>query len=131
MSRKEALQQLRSILVHRRDALRSALKGDLSALRELAMATGDLADVALDSAHEEVTSQMAEVEARELGKIDEAIERSKLGSFGDCEGCAKPIPLARLHALPYATLCIKCQISLEESGFKDWSELSGEAYDSV
>ncbi len=131
MSRKEALVQLSSVLVNRREAIRAALKGDLSALRELTLATGDLADVALDSAHEAVTSQMAEVESRELSKIDDAIERIKDGSYGICEGCNKPIPLARLQALPYATLCIKCQISLEESGLDDWSELSGDAYDSV
>ncbi len=87
--------------------------------------------MALDSAHEEVTSQMAEVESRELAKIDDAISRMSAGDYGGCEGCGKPIPLARLKALPYATLCIKCQVKLEESGFKDWSELSAHAYDSV
>ncbi len=131
MSRKDALLKLKTVLVHRRNAIRAALQGDLTALHQLTLATGDLADVALDSAHEEVTSQMAEVESRELAKIDDAISRISDGNYGGCEGCGKPIPLARLQALPYATLCIKCQVKLEESGFNDWSELSAHAYDSV
>jgi DnaK suppressor protein len=131
MSRKDALLKLKHVLVTRRNAIRAALQGDLTALHQLALASGDLADAALDSAHEEVTSQMAEVESRELAKIDDAIARITDGSYGGCEGCGKPIPLARLQALPYATLCIKCQVKLEESGYKDWSELSDSAYDSV
>lgn len=131
MSRKDALLKLKQVLVSRRSAIRAALQGDLTALHELTLAQGELADVALDSAHEEVTSQMAEVESRELMKIDEAIARIGDGNYGACEGCSKPIPLARLQALPYAPLCIRCQVKLEESGFRDWSELSDEAYDSV
>ncbi len=131
MNRKVAIEELRVLLVQRREALRAALKGDLTALRELNLASGDLADFALDSGCEEVTSQMAEVESRELMHIDDAISRFNHGGYGDCEGCNKPIPLARLEALPYATLCIKCQIKLEKSGFKDWSELVGDAYDAI
>ncbi len=131
MSRKDALLKLKSVLVNRRNALRAALAGDLTALKELTLASGDLADLALDSAHEQVTSQMAEVESRELVQIDEAIARINHGVYGACDGCDKAIPLARLEALPYATLCIKCQIKLEKSGRRDWSELSDEAYDSV
>ncbi len=131
MNRDDAMKELGLLLIRRRDALRSALKGDLSALRELNLASGDLADFALDAGCEEVTSQMAEVESRELLLIDDAISRYHSGEYGECEGCEKPIPLARLEALPYATLCIKCQIKLEKSGYKDWSELSDAAYDAI
>lgn len=131
MSRKDAVQKLKQVLLNRRAALRAALAGDLSALTELSLATGELADVALDSAHEEVASQMAEVESRELGQIEEALNRMTEGTYGDCEECEKPIPLARLEALPYATHCIKCQVQIEKSGGRDWSKSSGGAYDSV
>lgn len=131
MSRDDALKGMKAILVHRRDALRSALRGDLSALRELSLASGDIADFALDTAHEEVTSQMVEGESRELVQIEEAITRLHEGAYGMCADCQKPIPLARLEALPYATMCIKCQIKAEQSGSRGWSQLSGEAYDGV
>jgi len=131
MSRKDAVLKLKQVLLNRRAALRDALAGDLSALTELSLASGELADVALDSAHEEVTSQMAEVESRELGLIEEALHRVSEGNYGNCEECEKPIPLARLEALPYATHCIKCQVQVEKSGNRDWSRSSGGAYDSV
>ena len=49
-------------------------------------------------------------------QIDNALERMRDGNYGACEGCTKPIPLARLQALPYATTCIDCQRELESSG---------------
>ena len=131
MNRNDALNELKAVLVSRRDALRAALQGDLTALQKLQLASGDLADFALDAGCDEVTSQLAEVESRELAQIDEAIAKFTAGGYGNCEGCEKPIPLARLEALPYATLCIKCQTILEKSGYRDWSELLDATYDSV
>jgi DnaK suppressor protein len=129
MSRKDAILNLRQILLTRRDALRKALAGDLSLLRELnAQASGDLVDAALDSVQDEISSQLAEVESRELARIEYALERMREGQFGMCEGCGTGIPMARLHALPYATYCIKCQREMERQGAAnaaevDWSRL--------
>ncbi|MFN7812562.1 MAG: TraR/DksA family transcriptional regulator [Planctomycetia bacterium] len=117
MARKDALLNLRAILVRRRDALRSALAGDLTLLRELrSESPGDLVDAAYDSAQDEISSQLAEVESRELANIENALDRMKAGSYGLCEVCSGKIPLARLDALPYATMCIECQRELERSG---------------
>lgn len=117
MARKDALLNLRTILVRRRDALRSALAGDLSLLRELrSESPGDLVDAALDSSHDEISSQLAEVESRELASIENALERMRAGQYGTCEYCGGKIPMARLNALPYATMCIGCQRDAERSG---------------
>jgi DnaK suppressor protein len=43
------------------------------------------------------------------------------GKYGSCEVCNGKIPLARLNALPYATMCIECQRDLERSGFSGMS----------
>jgi DnaK suppressor protein len=117
MARKDALVNLRVILVKRRDALRSALAGDLSLLKELrSESPGDVIDAAYDSAQDEISSQLAEVESRELANIENALERMKIGKYGQCEVCNGRIPMARLNALPYATMCIDCQRELERSG---------------
>ncbi len=129
MNRKEAVLNLRHSLVQRRDALRKALAGDLSLLQELnAQASGDVVDAALDSAQDEISSQLAEVESRELARIEDALERMRNGQYGECEECGCIIPMARLQALPYAALCIDCQREAErESGggayTADWSRL--------
>lgn len=117
MARKDAMMNLRQILVRRRDALRQALAGDLSLLKELRQQnSGDVIDAALDTAQDEISSQLAEVESRELTSIETALERMRQGEYGRCEGCGNVIPLARLQALPYATTCIQCQREAEKNG---------------
>ena len=129
MARKDSLKSMKDILIRRREALRKALDGDLSLLKELSEQTsGDVVDFALDSAQDEINSQLAEVESRELARIDEALDRMAEGNYGICEGCKQNIPMARLQALPYATCCIDCKRKLEESGFSstkdaDWSNI--------
>lgn len=117
MARKDALKKLKDVLVRRRDALRKALAGDLSQLRELRdQGPGDVLDAAVDTAQDELNSQLLEVESRELEQIEEALDRLKTGTFGLCEVCEKPIPLKRLQALPYATECISCKRKSETGG---------------
>jgi DnaK suppressor protein len=129
MNRKDAILNLRQVLIKRRDALRKALAGDLSLLKELkAQTSGDVIDAALDSVQDEISSQLAEVESRELTRIETALERIRTGQYGICEVCGCNIPMARLSALPYATNCIKCQREAEQEGSghghdADWSRL--------
>jgi DnaK suppressor protein len=122
MPRKDAIMNMREVLILRRDALRKALAGDLSTLREQ-QSSGDVIDQALDSAHNELNSQLAEVESRELAYIENALERMRTGHYGSCEGCGNKIPFARLSALPYATLCIECQREAERDGTAPGMEL--------
>jgi DnaK suppressor protein len=129
MTRKDAILSMHQVLLRRRDALRKALAGDLSLLKELrAQTSGDLIDAALDSVQDEISSQLAEVESRELARIEVALERMRQGEYGICETCGTNIPMARLNALPYATLCIKCQRESEREGGAgrgdvDWGRL--------
>jgi DnaK suppressor protein len=117
MTRNEAISSLRKVLLKRRDALRSALAGDLSLLHELRGETrGDVIDYALEAVQDEISTQLAEVESRELANIEVALETMREGSYGDCAHCGETIPLARLQALPYATLCIRCQRESEKVG---------------
>lgn len=129
MARKDSILKLRDLLVTRRDALRKALAGDLSMLQSLREQIGsDVVDAALDAAQDEISSKLAEVESRELANIEIALERIKDGTYGQCEICGGKIPLARLNALPYATMCIECQRLSETGGGPggaggDWSRV--------
>ena len=129
MARKDSIKKLHALLVHRRDALRKALAGDLSLLKSLPeQVGGDVVDAALDAAQDEISSQLAEVESRELAQIEAALERFRQGTFGQCEVCNGKIPLARLNALPYAMTCIECQRAAETGGASgaanaDWSRV--------
>ena len=90
MGRKDSIDNMRQILLKRRNALRKALAGDLSMLNELKEPTaGDVIDAALDSSNNELSSQLAEVESRELASIENALERMRNGGFGLCDQAIK------------------------------------------
>ena len=85
--------------------------------------TGDSADAAFDAGSEEIASQLAELEARELSQIERALARMKQGTYGLCEVCQTKIPVARLNALPYSTTCVKCQRDMEN--YPGWADRRG------
>ncbi len=43
-----------------------------------------------------------------ISKVDHALARVDSGSYGVCERCGNAIPVDRLDALPYTTLCVDC-----------------------
>ena len=122
MARRDALLRLHKSLLSRRSEIRKKLADELDGLRNLTGAdgTGDSADVAFESGSEEMASQLAELDARELHQIERALLRLKQGSYGLCEGCNSKIPVGRLNALPYTSLCIACQREMEK--YPDWAE---------
>lgn len=118
MARKDALLRLHARLVARRDALRKALNGDQDSFRELAALdiVGDNVDAAVDNANDEISSQLVEIESRELSQIEHALKRIVDGVYGRCEFCGGKIAEARLNALPYTNSCIDCQRENERNG---------------
>ncbi len=133
MARREALLRLHKSLMARRDELLRRLGGELDELRgsEDHSYSGDSADLAFDTGSEEVTSQLAELESRELTQIERALARLKQGTYGLCEICQKKIPVARLNALPFTTTCVPCQREIEMYGdydrgrnFDGWDRVS-------
>jgi DnaK suppressor protein len=125
MARRDALLRLHKSLIDRRDALLRRIGGGLKDLLHRSGASGDSADQAFESSGEEVTSQLAELESRELVRIERSLDRLKQGIYGVCEGCQKKIPMARLNALPFSTTCIECQREMEIHG--DWIGSAGGA----
>jgi len=125
MARRDALLRLHKSLVARRDELRKRLGGELKDLRFKSGQTGDSADLAFDSGSDEVASTLAELESRELAKIESALTKLKQGTYGVCEGCQKKIPVSRLNALPFSMTCIECQREMELYG--SWGGPGGKA----
>src|ERR1700759_3453039 len=119
MARSDALLRLHKSLLARREELTRKLKEDLNDLRnENPSSAGAAADAAFDSGSDEMASQLAELDSRELGQIDRALVRLKQGTYGCCESCQDKIPVGRLNMLPYSTLCIACQREMEK--YPDW-----------
>src|SRR6478609_9438185 len=118
MARQDALLRLHKNLLARRSELRKRLGLELEELAHVkhSSASGDAADAAFDSSGEEIASTLAELESKELAQIERALRRLKAGTYGKCEACSVTIPVARLNALPFSTLCVKCQREMESEG---------------
>jgi len=99
----------------------------ISMLRELAIsrtqreASGDIsaftshpADISTESDEREKIATLITRETAAVKELDAALERIEDASYGKCEACDDDIPAARLQALPFATLCIKCQTEAEK-----------------
>lgn len=120
MARREALLRLHKSLLARRGDLLKKLAGEWADLRGFGSThSGDTADVAFESGSDEMASQLAELDARELVQIERAMAKLKQGTYGICEGCGNKIGVARLNVLPYTTFCIDCQREAERN--PDWS----------
>ncbi len=115
MARRDALLRLHQTLQSRLTDLRKKLSDDLHDLRNAknAATSGDVADAAFESGSDEMASQLAELDSREITQIERAVARLRQGTYGLCENCQEKIPVGRLNALPYTTLCIECQRELE------------------
>lgn len=136
MARNEALNRIHKTLLARRSELRKRLGVELADLSLSKAPGGDAADAAFDASGEEMASHLAELEAKELAQVERALKRLKQGTYGSCEACSSKILIARLNALPYSTLCIKCQRETErdsnwmiDRGQEDWGRLSDHSHD--
>jgi len=68
-----------------------------------------LAETATATLDREIDYTLEENSTQVLLEIDEALERIEAGTYGICTNCGKEIPLARLEAYPWASLCIDCK----------------------
>jgi DnaK suppressor protein len=105
-------------------ALRSRLQGDVNQMEDNALnkdhakmtsMPNHMAELGSENFDQEFTLSLLGNEKDALAEINAAIERIEDGSYGRCETCGVQIPKARLHAIPYAVLCIQCA-SQQENG---------------
>ena len=101
----------------RTDSARLALR--LHADADLALEDLDLSDL-LDNENPDAGTndedrlrslQLATLIARTVDAADDALDRLAAGTYGICERCRAPIPLARLRAVPETKLCVTCKAS--------------------
>ncbi|MDA1164101.1 MAG: TraR/DksA family transcriptional regulator [Planctomycetota bacterium] len=101
-----------------------SLDVDFSSVETTRLNVGDLGDVASEGAVNELNSQLASIETRELFYIQRAILMIRDGRYGSCDSCEEAIPIARLKALPYTVMCVACQRSEEVAGTSEALEVN-------
>jgi DnaK suppressor protein len=109
-------------------ALRARLRGDVTAMAEVALRKSGIegsdsnampihmAELGSDNFEQEFTLGLMEAEEGTLDQIESALERIEQGRFGNCIQCDGPISKARLNAIPYTPVCIKCAELRENNG---------------
>jgi len=105
--RKKLLSELGHLEREMRNQTPKDLSGDLSAY------SFHPADLGTDTMEREKEFFLFSTEGSLLSEIDEALRRLYNKSFGNCERCGRRIEKARLNAVPYARLCLKCQEEIE------------------
>jgi DnaK suppressor protein len=71
--------------------------------------TADVLDEVQLSTEREMITRGLERESKLLRKVRAALGQIADGSYGTCLECDEEISHKRLHAMPWATLCITCQ----------------------
>src|SRR4026209_744071 len=110
---KEELLQLRDAMVYSmagvaQDTLRSRAEGT-----EASAFGMHQADAGSDAYDRDFALSFLSQEQDALYEIDQALKRIELGTYGKCEMSGKPIPHARLEAIPFARFTVECQSHLE------------------
>ena len=111
---KEKLLQLRDAMV---DSMAGVAQGTLRSRAEGSEASAfgmHQADAGSDAYDRDFALSLLSQEQDALYEIDEALKRIELGTYGKCEMSGKPIPRARLEAIPFARFTVECQSKLEK-----------------
>ena len=97
-------------------ALRTHLDAHVLQLADDVSDPADAADRANQQSEIAVKIGLATHEADLRKEIDDALARLNAGTFAACEKCHAVIGARRLHALPYARYCVRCERSVEREG---------------
>jgi len=111
---KEKLLQLRDAMV---DSMTGVAQGTLRSRAEGSEASAfgmHQADAGSDAYDRDFALSLLSQEQDALYEIDEALKRIEMGTYGKCEMSRKPIPHARLEAIPFARFTVECQSQLEK-----------------
>src|SRR5499427_7228473 len=111
---KQNLLQLRDAVV---DSMAGVAQGTLRSRAEGSEASAfgmHQADAGSDAYDRDFALSLLSQEQDALYEIDEALKRIEVGTYGKCEMSGKPIPHARLEAIPFARFTVECQTQIEK-----------------
>jgi RNA polymerase-binding transcription factor DksA len=102
----------KGLAFHSEEALKKSGKDDAG---DLSGYSQHLADAGTDTADRDFALSLISNEQEALKEIADAIERMKKGTYGTCEITNKPIPAARLIAVPFTRYSLEGQKELERN----------------
>jgi DnaK suppressor protein len=108
---RDALLDERRRVEHALATLRDEHRGSLDDEVEEVAATSDnhLAETASATLGREIDYTLGDNAEQVIAEIDAALKRIEDGTYGTCTSCGREIPVERLDANPWASLCIDCK----------------------
>ncbi len=82
---------------------------------------GKTGEAATESFELEKALALAQRMKEQLAEVEYALKKLEKGAYGLCDSCGKPIPLARLEAIPHANLCIACKSLQDKKKVLTWA----------
>lgn len=107
---KKRLEEMRAQLTH-------SLKGSTAEVKTPDEATGysqHQADQGTDDFDRTISLEVTSKEYHILRQIERALEKVEENTYGICDVTEEEIPMARLEAVPYATMTVKAQEKFEK-----------------
>ena len=74
----------------------------------------DVGDLGATDTLQEYLHLLSDSRREELLQVDEALDRIRNGTYGQCLRCGKPIDIARLEVLPFTRFDLDCQRAEEQ-----------------
>lgn len=108
--KKEIVQKL---LVVKSKILQEVTQKVRSESDSLKFEIGDIYDIASNERERELSLTLGDRDREKLSEIEDAFERIKDNTYGQCEECGEPVAEDRLRALPFTRVCVECQSRTE------------------
>lgn len=114
---KSKVEEFKKRLLQMRIQLTHTLEGTTREVKRPDEATGysqHQADQGTDDFDRTISLEVTTKEYQLLRQIERALEKIEDNTYGVCDVSGEEIPLARLEAVPYATMTVKAQEKFEK-----------------
>lgn len=115
--KKKEVDKFKETLVKMKNQITRQLQGSADEVKKPDEGTGysqHQADQGTDDFDRTITLEVTTQEYGLLRQIERALEKIEENTYGICDISGEEIPLARLEAIPYATMTVKAQEQLEK-----------------
>lgn len=116
------LKNLRAALEGKRLEIAAQLRGRVKELT-IEDSQAELVDWIQRMTDRDETAGMLSRFSSTLAEVERSLRAVEENSYGICQRCEEPIPLKRLHSIPWAAYCVQCQEQRERA------EAQGSAWD--
>jgi DnaK suppressor protein len=107
---KKRLEEMRDQMTH---TIRESSE-DVKSVEEAKGYSQHQADEGTDDFNRTISLEVSSKELSILRQIERALDKIEDGTYGICDLTGEEIPLARLEAIPYATMTVKAQEKFEK-----------------